>query len=340
MKDKEDILIERLAIVAAVISFVITVGILIAAGSPRKGKAVFIILYITTFIAVCIIYFLSRGIYKVLKWSYAQDKFYFRLMVMLSSLISIPIGVIYGIDSINRFSNPDTVLIYFGIVPIANPIVAFFMSFSTNAIIVFILIFTAGYIIRWVYNRLKWIYVRHKFFFRLMVVLSSLISIPIGMIYGINMVDHDVSWGVLGIIRITNPIVIFLMFFAACALITFIPIFTTGQVLYLAIRWVRSGSKGSQFYFRLTVVLSIVSSIIGPFIAAVDVSQLTDHPVVRMDGIVRFISYYGVKETIAAIDVNPSITSVLVAAVCGAGVWIIYLSTLWIYRGLDSDDEE
>ena len=165
MKDKTEKLLERLAVVAAVISFVITVGILVAAGSPRKGKALFIILYITTFISVCIIYFLSIGIYKVLKWSYAQDKFFFRLMVMLSSLISIPIGVIYGIDSINRFSNPDTVLIYFGIVPIANPIVAFFMSFSTNAIIVFILIFTAGYVIRWVYNRLKWIYVRHKFFF-------------------------------------------------------------------------------------------------------------------------------------------------------------------------------
>ena len=173
-----------------------------------------------------------------------------------------------------------------------------------------------------------------------MVVLSSLISIPIGVIYGINMVDHDVSWVVLSIMRITNPIVIFLTFFAAGAVITFIPIFTTGQVLYLAIRWVRGGSKGSQFYFRLTVVLSIVSSIIGAFIAAVDVSQLTDHPVVRMDGIVRFISYYGMKETIAAVDVNPSITSVLVAAVCGAGVWIIYLSILWIHRGLDSDDEE
>ena len=252
MKDKEDILFQRLAIVAGVISLGITVGIFVTAGTVRKSGWIFIVIFIITYITVCVLYF---------------------------------------------------------------PI-------------------------KWIYNRLKLIYVRRKFFFRLMVVLSSLISVIIGIIWGISSDD------------ITNPVPAFLMTFALVTIISFILIFMTGQVLYFPIRWVRDGSKGHQFYLRLTVVLSIVSSIIGAFIAAVDVSRITTHPIVkfqtiakfidivRFETIAKFIDVYGVKETIAVIDVDASITSVFVAAMCCAGVWLIYLSILWIYRGLDSDDEE
>ena len=246
MKDKEDILFQRLAIVAGVISLGITVGIFVTAGTVRKSGWIFIVIFIITYITVCVLYF----------------------------------------------------------------------------------------------PRLKLIYVRHKFFFRLMVVLSSLISVIIGIIWGISSDD------------ITNPVQAFLMTFALVTIISFILIFMTGQVLYFPIRWVRDGSKGHQFYLRLTVVLSIVSPIIGAFIAAVDVSRITTHPIVkfqtiayfidivRFETIAKFIDVYGVKETIAVIDVDASITSVFVAAMCCAGVWLIYLSILWIYRGLDSDDEE
>ena len=246
MKDKEDILFQRLAIVAGVISLGITVGIFVTAGTARKSGWIFIVIFIITYITVCVLYF----------------------------------------------------------------------------------------------PRLKLIYVRHKFFFRLMVVLSSLISVIIGIIWGISSDD------------ITNPVQAFLMTFALVTIISFILIFMTGQVLYFPIRWVRDGSKGHQFYLRLTVVLSIVSPIIGAFIAAVDVSRITTHPIVkfqtiayfidivRFETIAKFIDVYGVKETIAVIDVDASITSVFVVAMCCAGVWLIYLSILWIYRGLDSDDEE
>ena len=87
-------------------------------------------------------------------------------------------------------------------------------------------------------------------------------------------------------------------------------------------------------------MLSIISSFVGAFIAAVDMSRITTTRWDRRRGIADFIADYGVEETIAAVDVNPSITSVFVAAICGAGVWIIYLSILWIYRGLDSDGDE
>ena len=254
MKNKEDILFQRLAIVSGVISLGIAVGIFVTAGTVRKSGWIFIVIFIITYITVCVLYF---------------------------------------------------------------PI-------------------------KWIYNKLKLklIYVRHKFFFRLMVVLSSLISVIIGIIWGI--ISDD----------ITNPVQAFLMTFALVTIISFILIFMTGQVIYFSIRWVRDGSKGHQFYLRLTVVLSIVSSIIGAFIAAVDVSRITTHPIVkyqtiamfinivRFETIAKFIDVYGVKETIAVIDVDASITTVFVAAMCCAGVWLIYLSILWIYRGLDSDDEE
>ena len=169
-----------------------------------------------------------------------------------------------------------------------------------------------------------------------MVVLSSLISIPIGVIYGRYFLD--VYWVSLGIIRITNPIVSFFLFFASSAIIAFILIFTAGCVLYFPIRWFRGGSTGSQFYFRLTVILSIVSSIIGGFIAAVDVNRITES---RYRGYSREQSIKeSISEFISKYDVNPGIDSVIVGAMCCAGVWIIYLSILGIYRGLNSDDEE
>ena len=341
--DYIEIFIERVAKVVGVISFVITI-ILGITGVVSASIVTFVIIFIPLFIALCVLYFLIIGIYKGLKWSYAKGKFFLGLIVVLSSLISIPVGVIYGVDSLNRLSTPDTYLLYFGIIRITDPTVAFFATFVTTAFQVFILTFTAGYVIRWVCNVLKPIYVRHKFFFRLIVVLSSLISIPVGVIYGINSLNRlstpDTYLLYFGIIRITNPTVAFFMCFVANPIIIFIFIFTTGQVLYFTIRWVRDGSKGNQFYLRLTVMLSIISSFVGAFIAAVDMSRITTTRWDRRRGIADFIADYGVEETIAAVDVNPSITSVFVAAICGAGVWIIYLSILWIYRGLDSDGDE
>ena len=341
MKDSDDILIKRLAIVAGVISLIMIVGICIAVGSVRKAGIAFLIIFIITFIAVCVLYFLIKWVYNRLKqiyvirwvdnqlrWFIVKHTLFFRLIVVLSSLISIPVGGIYGVDSINRLSDPNTYLLYFGIIRIADPPMAFFTTFVTTAFQVFILTFTVGYVIRVAYNQLKWISARHTLFFRLMVVLSSLISIPVAVIYSINIVDRDVSWVVLCIICVAGVVV------------TFISIFTTGQVLYFTIRWVRDGSKGNQFYLRLTVMLSIISFFVGAFIAAVDMSRITTTRWDRRRGIADFIADYGVKETIAAVDVNPSITLVFVAAIYGAGVWIIYLSILWIYSGLDSDGDE
>ena len=214
-------------------------------------------------------------------------------------------------------------------------------------IIIFILLFIVlcvlcilYFLIKWVYKGLKWISTRHKFFFRLMVVFSSLISIPIGMIYVIYKEAHNVSRITLGIMETSNPTVIFATFFASMTIIAFTLIFTVGQVLYFSIRWIRGGSKGSQFYLGLTVVLSIVSAIIGGFIASVDVSRLADDFIFRTRGIGEFIHYRGVKEAISMIDVNPSITSVFVAVICCAGVCLTYLGILWVYRGLDSNNAE
>lgn len=214
-------------------------------------------------------------------------------------------------------------------------------------LIIFILLFIAlcvlcvlYFLIKSVYKGLKWISARHKFFFRLMVVFSSLISIPIGVIYVIYKEAHNVSRITLGIMETSNPTVIFATFFASRTIIAFILIFIVGQVLYFTIRWIRGGSKGPQFYLGLTVVISIISAIIGGFITAIDVSRLTDDFIFTTEGIGEFIHYHGVRETISMIDVNPSITSVFVAVICCAGVCLIYLGMLWVYRGLDSNDEE
>ena len=190
----------------------------------------------------------------------------------------------------------------------------FLIVFVLCAIAVGVLYFP----VKWGYNGLKRIYAKDKFFFRLMIVLSSLISIPMGVISGITVSDtYSLN---LGIIRITNPIAVFFMTFAACV----IPVFIVG----FSIIWVRGGSKRSQFYLRLTAVLSIVCAIIGALIAALDVS------------INEFFYDSGVSDTFTSVKVRPSITSVWVGAICCAGVWIIYLSILWVYRGLDSDDTE
>ena len=198
--------------------------------------------------------------------------------------------------------------------------------------------------VKWGYNgfkricvpALKRIYVRNKFFFRLMVVLST----PIGVIFGITLsgaYTHN-----YGIIEIKNSIVQFV----ASGIIAYISFFTTGLVLYLLIKWVRSGSKKSQFYLRLTAVFSIVCAIIGGFIASIDVSDLTtfyDDETLGGFGkrsIAEHIDIYGVWRTIERVEIILNITTIFVAAISCASVWILYLSIFWIYRGLDSDDTE
>ena len=197
--------------------------------------------------------------------------------------------------------------------------------------------------VKWGYNgfkricvpALKRIYVRNKFFFRLMVVLPT----PIGVIFGITMSGaYTLNFG---IIEIKNSIVQFV----AGGIIAYISFFTTGLVLYLPIKWVRSGSKKSQFYLRLTAVLSIVGAIIGGFIASIDVSDITCFYDDLYGGdrrltVAEHIDIYGVRSAIKRVKITPNMTTVFGAAISCASVWIIYLSIFWIYRGLDSDDTE
>ena len=246
MNDKDDILFDRLAIVAAVISFAITVAILIAAGSARVGKALYIVLYVITFLAVCALYL----IYKGLKWSYARYTLGFRFTVALSGLLSILTGFV------SFYRSTGVTLVYFNIIQITNPIVAFFMTF----------------------------------------------------------------------------------------IITFTSIFTTGQILYLTLKWVSSGKNMSQFYFRLTTLLSVVSAGITAFISSLDTSRLTftyyEYGDRKKKTIGEYIDDYGLMQAINEVDIKPSTDTLIVAAMCFAGVWIIYLSILWINRARPSENNE
>ena len=174
-----------------------------------------------------------------------------------------------------------------------------------------------------------------------MVVFSSMISITIGVIYVICKPPHNVVEITFGIMVTSDPTVILATFFASRAIIAFTLIFTIGQVLYFTFRSFLNGSKRELFYLRLTVVLSIVSSIIGGLIAAIDLSYFAnDHGVYGPISIGEHRSIYGVWRTIKMVQITPNMTTIFVAAISCASVWIIYLSILWIYRGLDSDDTE
>ena len=256
MNDKDDKVFERLAIVAAVISFAITVALLIAAGSPRKGGKLLIVLYFIIFIAVCVTYFLGKGIYKALKWSYA----------------------------------------------------------------------------------------RYSIAFRLMVVIAGLTSIPVGIDHGISMVARDAAWRILDIFLLTNPTLIFFMFFTAGMLSTFIPVFTIGQVLYLTFKWVGGGKKMSQFYFRITTIFSIVSAGIAAFISSLDTSRIAytyyEYGNRKKQTIGEFVDEYGLLRAIDEVDINLSTSAGIVGALCFACVWLIYFSILWVYRARPNENKE
>ena len=103
---------------------------------------------------------------------YSKHKFFFRLMVVLSSLISSPIGVFYGIDSIKRVSNPDTYMLYLGIFQVTNPQLAFLTTFVITTLPIFISIFFVGQVL---YFTVKWVRsgsTRFQFYFRMTAVFS------------------------------------------------------------------------------------------------------------------------------------------------------------------------
>ena len=148
---KESEVLETLAIVAAGISFVITVAILIAAGSPRKAKALFLVIFIITTLAVYITFFLSIGIYAGLKWSYARYTFAFRVIVVISGLISVVIGLLCGMK--------HTSLLSLGIgdvsiIRLTNSTQAFWLVFATYTTYYFIFTVTAGQV---TYLTYKWV---------------------------------------------------------------------------------------------------------------------------------------------------------------------------------------
>ena len=177
---------------------------------------------------------------------------------------------------------------------------------------------------------LKRIYAKDKFFFRLMVVLFMFtILIPIGVIFGIYAITNQQPNNLIG-------------GFVASTIIAYIFLFTIGQVLYFTFKSFLNGSKRELFYLRLTMVFSFVITIISTFIASIDLSYFTTpHP---DDGqnpsIGEWIDHYGVWRTIERVEIILNITTIFVAAISCASVWILYLSIFWIYRGLDSDDTE
>ena len=196
--------------------------------------------------------------------------------------------------------------------------------------------------VKWGYNAfkricvpaLKRIYAKDKFFFRLMIVIFMLtILIPIGVIFGI--------YTMTGL----QPINL-IVGFVASTIIAYISLFTIGQVLYFTCKSFLKGSKRELFYLRLTMVFSFVITIIGGFIASIDVSDLTtfyDDETLGGFGklsIAEHIDIYGVWRTIEMVDIILNITTIFVAAISCASVWILYLSIFWIYRGLNSDDTE
>ena len=176
---------------------------------------------------------------------------------------------------------------------------------------------------------LKRIYAKDKFFFRLMGVLFMFtILIPIGVIFGIYAITNQQPNNLIG-------------GFVASTIIAYIFLFTIGQVLYFTFKSFLNGSKRELFYLRLTMVFSFVITIISTFIAAIDLSYFTDAP--GGDGTIsirQFIDIYGVWRTIEWVEITLNMTTILVAAISCASVWILYLSIFWIYRGLDSDDTE
>ena len=177
---------------------------------------------------------------------------------------------------------------------------------------------------------LKRIYAKDKFFFRLMVVLFMFtILIPIGVIFGIYAITNQQPNNLIGV-------------FVASTIIAYIFLFTIGQVLYFTFKSFLNGSKRELFYLRLTMVFSFVITIISTFIAAIDVSFFTTpHPHDdRTPSIRQWIDIYGVWRTIEWFEITLNMTTILVAAISCASVWILYLSIFWIYRGLDSDDTE
>ena len=196
--------------------------------------------------------------------------------------------------------------------------------------------------VKWGYNgfkricvpALKRIYAKDKFFFRLMVVLFMFtILIPIGVIFGIYAITNQQPNNLIG-------------GFVASTIIAYIFLFTIGQVLYFTFKSFLNGSKRELFYLRLTMVFSFVITIISTFIAAIDVSDLTtfyDDETLGGFGkrsIAEHIDIYGVWRTIERVEIILNITTIFVAAISCASVWILYLSIFWIYRGLDSDDTE
>ena len=194
--------------------------------------------------------------------------------------------------------------------------------------------------VKWGYNgfkricvpALKRIYAKDKFFFRLMIVIFMLtILIPIGVIFGIYTMTGLQPINLIG-------------GFVASTIIAYISLFTIGQVLYFTCKSFLKGSKRELFYLRLTMVFSFVITIISTFIAAIDISDITtgyDGDGVKVTHTVaEQIDYYGVWRTIKMVDIIPNMTTIFVAAISCASVWIIYLSIFWIYRGLDSDDTE
>ena len=174
----------------------------------------------------------------------------------------------------------------------------------------------------------KQIYSKHKYFFRLIVVLSSLFSISIGTTY--TFFNTGATFVFFQTIETANLIVAFFITFA----IIFIPIFTTGQVLYFTVRWVRD----SFSYLKLTTVLSIVSAIIGGFVASLDINGINEpqyRSYRRQQNIKESIS-----EFISKYEINLGTDSFVVGAICCVWVWLLYLSILWVYRARDSEAEE
>ena len=82
-------------------------------------------------------------------------KFFFRLTLVFSILISIVMGWIQGMEEVNVLSYPNTYVLFLDRIPITNPVVAFLTTFMTIAIIGFILIFASG---RVLYFTIRWIY--------------------------------------------------------------------------------------------------------------------------------------------------------------------------------------